>query len=74
MNRYNNIKFIISRVYINKLQTQMYIIELFQLFNVIADSTIDDQKSIDYVKGASTGKDDNTIIFHGLNSSYSLWH
>jgi len=50
----------------------MYVCSIFFLiFNVIADETLDDQKSIDFVKVASTGKNDHTIISHGLNSSYT---
>jgi len=43
------------------------------MFNFIVDSTLDDQKSNDFVKNASIGKNNNTIISHVLNSSYTSW-
>jgi len=43
------------------------------LFNVIVNSTLDDQEMIDFVKATSTSKDNNTLIPHVLNSSYTSW-
>jgi len=50
------------------------IIVIYLILNVIADSTLNGQKSTEFVKVASTGKDDNMIISYGLNNSYKSWY